>query len=82
MGVKQIVWVQVLRIITFIEGVSDIFEGYSFVIIYLAHHLHIYADSCLGLKPKIVLTLRIKVPPDGHTRWTLFAYYPHYTLNL
>ena len=22
------------------------------------------------------------MPPDGHTQWTFFAYYPHHTLNL
>ena len=52
------------------------------LLLYTLHTISTYADSCLGLKLKIVLILRIKVPPDGHTRWTFFAYYPHYTLNL
>lgn len=63
-------------------GTLSNFLRITSMLLYAMGTISTYGDSCLGVKFKIVLILRINWPTDGHNRWTFFAYYPHFMLLL
>ena len=63
-------------------GTLSNFLRITSMLLYALGTISTYGDSCLGVKFKIVLILRINWPTDGHNRWTFFAYYPHFMLLL
>ena len=42
------------------------------IFLYALDTILTYGYSCLGLKSKNELILRINISPDGHTRWTFY----------
>jgi hypothetical protein len=61
---------------------SWIFFGAYVMLLHAMDTISTHGNIGFVQKFKIVLILRIKLPIDGHNRWTFFAYHLHFVLLL